>query len=73
MKNFPIAVVIEKARLENRWASEKWEAIGVIPAFDAAVTRRRGGFLPTSSASISWLGISRCNCSATRSITTIST
>ena len=33
---FPIAVIIEKACLENRWASEKWEAIGVIPAFDAA-------------------------------------
>jgi hypothetical protein len=35
MKQFPVAVIIEKTRLDNRWASEKWEAIGVIPAFDA--------------------------------------
>lgn len=35
MKQFPIAVIIEKTLLDNRWASEKWEAIGVVPAFDA--------------------------------------
>jgi hypothetical protein len=35
MKEFPIAVIIERAFLDNRWASEKWEAIGVVPAFDA--------------------------------------
>lgn len=34
MKQFPIAVIMEKRRLESRWASEKWEAIGVVPAFD---------------------------------------
>lgn len=34
MNLFPIAVIIEKARLDNRWVSEKWEAIGVVPAFD---------------------------------------
>ena len=27
----PIAVIIERRALENRWQSEKWEAIGVIP------------------------------------------
>ena len=37
MKQFPVAVIIEKTRLDNRWVSEKWEAIGVVPAFDAAV------------------------------------
>ena len=37
MKQFPVAVIVEKARLENRWISEKWEAIGVVPAFDTAV------------------------------------
>jgi hypothetical protein len=36
MKHFPVAVIIEKVRLDNRWVSEKWEAIGVVPAFDAA-------------------------------------
>lgn len=35
MKQFPVAVIIEKTRLDNRWVSEKWEAIGVVPAFDA--------------------------------------
>ena len=35
MKHFPIAVIIEKTRLDNRWVSERWEAIGVIPAFAA--------------------------------------
>ena len=37
MKQFPVAVILEKIRLDNRWVSEKWEAIGVVPAFDAAV------------------------------------
>lgn len=37
MKHFPVAVIIEKTVLDNRWVSEKWEAIGVVPAFDAAV------------------------------------
>lgn len=35
MKHFPVAVIIEKQRLDNRWVSEKWEAIGVVPAFEA--------------------------------------
>ena len=35
MKQFPVAVIIEKRYLDNRWVSEKWEAIGVVPAFDA--------------------------------------
>ena len=37
MKQFPVAVILEKIQLDNRWVSEKWEAIGVVPAFDAAV------------------------------------
>jgi hypothetical protein len=73
MKNFPIAVVIEKARLENRWASEKWEAIGVIPAFDAAVDAPPRRIFADEQREHFLAGISRCNCSATRSITTIST
>jgi hypothetical protein len=35
MKQFPVAVIIEKTLLDNRWVSEKWEAIGVVPAFEA--------------------------------------
>lgn len=35
MKQFPIAVIIEKNRLADRWATEKWEAVGVVPAFEA--------------------------------------
>lgn len=34
MKQFPVAVIIEKTSLDNRWVSEKWEAIGVVPAFE---------------------------------------
>ena len=37
MKQFPVAVILEKIQLDNRWVSEKWEAIGVVPAFDAPV------------------------------------
>lgn len=37
MKQFPVAVIIEKTVLDNRWVSEKWEAIGVVPAFAAPV------------------------------------
>jgi Protein of unknown function (DUF3305) len=36
MKQFPIAVIVEKTRLENRWVSEKWEVIGVVANFDQA-------------------------------------
>ncbi len=35
MKQFPVAVIVEKVRLQNRWASEKWEMAGVVPSFDA--------------------------------------
>ena len=35
MKQFPVAVIMEMTRLDNRWVSEKWEAIGVVPAFAA--------------------------------------
>lgn len=35
MKHFPISVIIEKKLLDNPWVSEKWEAIGVVPAFEA--------------------------------------
>lgn len=34
MKQFPIAVVIEKTQLTGRWATEAWEAVGVVPAFE---------------------------------------
>lgn len=37
MKQFPVAVIIEKVQLDNRWVSEKWEAIGVVPAFETPV------------------------------------
>lgn len=33
MKHFPIAVVMERRRLVNRWVDEAWEAVGVVPAF----------------------------------------
>lgn len=32
---FPIAVIMERRRLENRWVDEAWEAVGVVPAFDS--------------------------------------
>ena len=31
---YPLAVIMERARIEHRWASERWAAIGVVP--DAA-------------------------------------
>lgn len=42
MKHFPIAVVMERRRLVNRWVDEAWEAVGVLPSFDdrAVVTRQ---------------------------------
>ena len=36
MHKFPIAIVIEKTRLDNRWATEKWEVVGVVSAFAAS-------------------------------------
>lgn len=35
MKQFPIAVIIERRKVDNRWISEKWEAVGIVPAFEA--------------------------------------
>jgi hypothetical protein len=32
---FPIAVIMERRRLDNRWADEAWQAVGVVPSFDA--------------------------------------
>ena len=37
MKQFPIAVIVEKTRLQNRWVSEKWEVIGVVANFGEAL------------------------------------
>jgi hypothetical protein len=42
MKTFPIAVIIERQQIENRWVNEKWEVVGVVPAFD----------LPTESSEL---------------------
>jgi hypothetical protein len=35
MSAFPIAVIMERRRLSNRWVEEAWEAVGVVPAFAA--------------------------------------
>lgn len=34
MKQFPIAVIVERVQIDNRWVSEKWEVVGIVPAFD---------------------------------------
>lgn len=41
MEAFPIAVVMERRRLDNRWVDEAWEAVGIVPAFgeNPATTR----------------------------------
>lgn len=41
METFPIAVVMERRRLDNRWVDEAWEAVGIVPAFgdNSATTR----------------------------------
>ncbi|MFV8825193.1 DUF3305 domain-containing protein [Thauera sp. WH-2] len=36
MKKFPIAVIMERRRLNNPWVDAAWEAVGVVPAFDDA-------------------------------------
>ena len=36
MKEFPIAVIMERRRLNNPWVDAAWEAVGVVPAFDDA-------------------------------------
>ncbi|NMG74620.1 DUF3305 domain-containing protein [Aromatoleum diolicum] len=42
MYTFPIAVIMERRRLQSRWADEAWEAVGVVPAFgdNPATTRQ---------------------------------
>ncbi len=34
MKEFPVAVIMERRRLNNPWVDAAWEAVGVVPAFD---------------------------------------
>lgn len=41
MNQFPIAVILECRRLDNRWVDEAWEAVGVVPAVDGADTEPR--------------------------------
>lgn len=36
MKEFPIAVILERRRLDNPWVDAAWEVVGVVPAFDGA-------------------------------------
>jgi hypothetical protein len=38
---FPIAVIMERRRLDNRWADEAWQAVGVVPAFDETAPATR--------------------------------
>ena len=37
MKTFPIAVIVERQQIDNRWVNEKWEVVGIVPAFDVSV------------------------------------
>ena len=37
---FPVAVVMQRRLLENRWQSEVWEPIGVVPSVEAKGTPR---------------------------------
>lgn len=32
MEQFPLAIIVERRRIENRWINEKWEIVGVVPA-----------------------------------------
>ncbi|HTP95303.1 MAG TPA: DUF3305 domain-containing protein [Burkholderiales bacterium] len=32
--SFPIAVIMQRDALDNRWASERWQAIGAVPDLD---------------------------------------
>lgn len=34
MHQFPVAVIMERRSLHNRWVDEAWEAVGVVPAFE---------------------------------------
>ncbi len=36
MNQFPLAVIMERRRLDNPWVDEAWEAVGAVPAFDDA-------------------------------------
>lgn len=33
---FPVAVIMQRSPLANRWASERWEPVAVLPAADGA-------------------------------------
>lgn len=37
MDSFPVAVIIERLALHDRWDSEHWEVVGVLPDFDATL------------------------------------
>lgn len=49
---FPIAVIIERRALANRWQAQTWEAIGVIPDPGDAATPR---VLLQDDARMQWL------------------
>ena len=35
MDRFPVAIIIERLQLHQRWGGERWEAVGVLPDFDS--------------------------------------
>ena len=35
MEQFPVAIIVERLQLHDRWGSERWEAVGVLPDFDS--------------------------------------
>ena len=41
MDRFPVAVIMDRRRLQSRWADEAWEAVGVVPAFGDNPTTTR--------------------------------
>ncbi|QDF98870.1 hypothetical protein CJ010_21165 [Azoarcus sp. DD4] len=45
MNQFPVAIIMERRRLQNRWVDEAWEAVGVVPAF-AGGAGAEGGAAP---------------------------
>lgn len=48
-----VAVVIEHIRLDNRWQSEKWEVIGVVP--DTSPTGTPASILYEDNGRVQWL------------------
>ena len=62
---FPVAVIIERMPLANRWVSERWEPVAVVPRLAPRRRRRADAIADDADAhALALRRVTRSNCTA---------